>query len=140
MGLDFYIDDREAKHALLKAIWDNKDRLSFTFFWEECRRRCKITLNLGNYIIRAEVPLLRENRMVLFHVYKRKAFGLYKSDLGDVLVEYHYDDSLESLVENYVDEKVTALRKSIDEAEEAARRKVNAEFIDYLKENCSASD
>lgn len=138
--LDFCIDDEEAKHALLNTIWSNKDKLRFTFFREEYRRKCKITLNLGKYIIHAGVPLIRENRWMMFHVYKRKLFGLYKSYLGGVVVEYHYNDSLESLVEDYVDVKVKELRKTINEAEEAEHRKVNAEFIEYLKDNCSTSD
>lgn len=141
--LDFYIDDGEAKHTLLKAMWDNRDKLSFTFFREEFKRKCKITLNFSKYSIRAEVPLApctREDRLAMFHVYKRKMFGLYKSYLGGALIEYTYGDSLEALVSKYIDEKVTALRKAIDEQEEAARRKVNAEFINYLKENCFTSD
>lgn len=138
--LDFHIDDSEAKHALMNAIWANKDRLRFTFFREEFRRKCKITLSLGKYIIRAEIPFIRENRMILFNVYKCKVFGLYKSYFGGMLLEYHYDDSLESLIENYVDVKVKELKKDVYEAEEAAQRKINAEFIDHLKENCSTSD
>lgn len=140
MMLDFYIDDREAKHALLKAIWNNRDRLIFTFFRKECIRRCKITLHLGKYVIRAEVSLTMGDRYIMFNVYKRKMFGLYKSYLGGVQVECIYGDSLEAIVSNYIDAKVTELRKSIDEAKEAAHREVNAEFIGYLKDNCSISD
>lgn len=140
MMLDFYIDDREAKRALMNAIWANKDKIRFTFRRDEFRRKCKITLNLGKYLIRAEVPLIRENRQMMFHVYKCKAFGLYKSYLGGAVVEYRPDDSLESLVENYADVKVKELRKAIDEAEKAEDRKVNAEFIGYLKDNCFTSD
>ena len=140
MLLNFAIDDREAKRALMNAIWANKDKLRFTFFREEFRRKCKITLNLGKYFIQSEVPFIRENHMLMFNVYKRKAFGLYKSYLGGAVVEYHRADSLESLIEEYVDTKVKELKEAVYEAEEAEDRKVNAEFIKYLKNNCSTSD
>jgi hypothetical protein len=140
MMIDFYMDNREAKHALLNTIWVNKDKVNFTFFKVEFRKKCKITLNLGKYIVRAEVPLIMSDSYVMFRLYKRKLFGLYESYLGCVAVGSPYADSLEACVNNYIDAKVTELRKSIDEAEEAAQRKVNAEFIGYLKDNCSTSD
>ena len=138
--IDFYIDNREAKCALLNAIWSNKDRLNFTFFREEFSKKCKITLNLGKYYIQAEIPLIMKDSYVMFHVYKRKMFGLYKSYLGCTAVGCPYVDSLEARIDNYIDSKVSELRKAIDEAKEAEDRKVNAEFIKYLKNNCSTSD
>lgn len=47
---------------------------------------------------------------------------------------------LESLIENYINVKVKELKNSVKKAEEAAQLKVNAEFIDYLKDNCFTSD
>lgn len=140
MLIDFYMDNSEAKHALLNTIWVNKDKVNFTFFKVEFHKKCKITLNLGKYIVRAEVPLRMSDRYVMFRLYKRKLFGLYESYSGCVAVGSPYADPLEAYVNNYIDTKVTELRKSIDEAEESAQRKVNAEFIDYLKDNCSTSD
>lgn len=140
MRLDFYIDNRNTRYALLKAIWDNKDRLNFTCFTVDFKRQCRITLDLGKYSIQTVVPLITNDRYMMFHVYKRGLLGLYKSYLGGVLIECTCGDSLEALVSDYIDAKVIEFRKSIDEAEETARRKVNTEFIDYLKKNCFASD
>ena len=138
--IDFHSDNGEAKYSLLKVIWTNKDKLKFTIIRENHNIKCKITLNLGKYNIRAEVPFIRTDRWLMFHVYKRKVFGLYESYAGGIIVEHNRGNSLESLVEDYVNLKVKELKKVVNEAEEAEQRKANAEFIEYLKDNCSTSD
>lgn len=140
MKIDFYNNNGEAKHYLLKVIWANKDRLNFIIDGEEYNKNCKITLHLGKYIVRSEVPFKRTDRWVSFHLYRRKMFGLYESNVGCVILEQGRGSSLESLIENYVNAKVEELRKAINEAEEVKQSKVNAEFVEYLKENYSTSD
>lgn len=140
MTIDFYNNNGEAKHSLLRAIWANKDKLKFTLDGETYNRYCKINLSLGKYSVKSEVPLKRTDRWISFIVYRRKMFGLFELAAGCIIVEQGKGSELESIIENYVNIKVEEFRKVVNEAEQAAQRKVNTEFIDYLKENCFTSE